>query len=1362
MATEAANPVVERLDVDNYATWKSRMKFLLITKGLWTAIAGEESPTFDVDQKALALIGLYVKEHHLPLLERCGSAKEAWATLESTYQAKSNARKLQLRKELTQLKMGPAEPLTKYVARAKELQDQLSAAGHAVGDQEVAWSVLAGLPAVYDTVVTILETTTTGEMTLEDILPKLLQTEQRAHLERPLDAALTAQGPAGTGGRIGGGFDGGRRQPETRICYYCKKPGHIARECRKKKRDLQGGPRGQQHGQTGQQRPHVALTAAEPVVSTRLAAAEAPRDAAATSAATPLAAAAQHVPHPAGSLTALPPGSTQPWVLDTGASRHMTADRGSMFNLKPLPEPVAITFGNGGIGTATASGSVLIHTPQVTFHLTEVLLVPEATESLISVRRATACGLEFKFTTGGCEIWSKAGKRLHTVHGSGDIYTLTGTRDLLPLSAVVAATAKETPELWHRRFGHLSYDGLAKLASGMVTGIKTTVNEFQAAASGAPPCGPCELGKGHRLPFKPSTSATTKPLELLHTDVCGPMPVASLGGSNYFVTVLDDYSGLAMVQPMARKSETAAAIKATIALMETQTGLTLQRLRCDNGSEYINTELTTFCTDKGIRLQTTVRYTPEQNGKAERLNRTLMDKVRPMLVDGGLPKALWAEALATAVHVRNRSPTTGKALTPWELFFGEKPDVSHLRTFGARAWALTPKALRNKLDPVSEPGRLVGYPANTKGYKILLDSGRIIISRDVTFDETTRHSPPGANAVPIDVISTEPVGADSQPPTQGEHGGGLAGPAGAGVDPLTGMGGTGEAAPAGGAAPTAGTAPAGRQPQPQQQPVRQLPPRSARNRPAEVWGDDAYKITGRANVATIQEPATMEAALASDQADQWREAMDEEMASLLANDTWTLMPTPRGVTPIPVKWVYKLKRDAAGNIDRFKARLVAKGFRQREGIDYEEVFAPVTKYATVRTVLATAAALDLEIHQLDIKTAFLNGELEETVYVAQPPGYEESGPGYSCRLNKALYGLKQAPRAWHLTLKEKLEAMGFTESSADPGLFTKASGTPAAIYLLVYVDDILITTVSGPGLTETKAAIMAEYDARDLGEATFFLGMDIMRDRSQRTIKLAQGRLTADLLTKYGMTEAKPTGTPLSTNTKLTADGEPLDVCTYGYAQLVGSLMYLSICTRPDISQAVGALARYMANPTVAHWQAAKTVLRYLAGTADFGITFGAGTPGLTAYCDADYAGNTDNRRSTTGYVFILHGGAITWSSRQQPTVAASTTEAEYMAAAAATKEALWLRKLLTDLGHTTDTIAICADNQSAIKLLKNPIFSPRSKHIDVIWHFARERVARKEITFTYTKTDHMVADALTKPVPPTKFAFCRNGMGVN
>ena len=303
-----------------------------------------------------------------------------------------------------------------------------------------------------------------------------------------------------------------------------------------------------------------------------------------------------------------------------------------------------------------------------------------------------------------------------------------------------------------------------------------------------------------------------------------------------------------------------------------------------------------------------------------------------------------------------------------------------------------------------------------------------------------------------------------------------------------------------------------------------------------------------------------------------------------------------------------------------------------------------------------------------------------------------------------------------------------------------------------------------PGIEATipiKGQLMSAFEARDLGEATFFLGMSIVRDRDNRTIKLAQERLTSDLLSKYSMLEAKALSTPLSPSIKLTKEGEPLDRETYGYSQLVGSLMYLSVCTRPDIAQAVGALARYMAQPTAAHWQAGKGVMRYLAGTANYGITFGGTRSGLEAYTDADYAGDIDTRRSTTGYVFILNGGAISWSSRLQQTVAASTTESEYMAAASATKEGLWLRKLLSEMQLDITIIDIKADSQSAIKLLKNPVFSMRSKHIDVIYHFARERVMRGEVRFHYIRTDLMVADALTKPVPASKFHFCRSAMGV-
>ena len=379
----------------------------------------------------------------------------------------------------------------------------------------------------------------------------------------------------------------------------------------------------------------------------------------------------------------------------------------------------------------------------------------------------------------------------------------------------------------------------------------------------------------------------------------------------------------------------------------------------------------------------------------------------------------------------------------------------------------------------------------------------------------------------------------------------------------------------------------------------------------------------------------------------------------------------------------------------------------------------------------------------------------------QPPGYAVGGSNKACHLRTTLYGLKQSPRAWYSNLRSQLEAIGFKASSADPGLFIMKTDCGAWTYVLIHVDDILI---AGPteGVVMVKNKLAEVFKIKDMGESSFYLGMDIIRDRAMKTLLLTQKRYVADLMDKFSSSQAKPKKVPLSPATKLTKAGEPMDQTDVSYSEIIGSLMYLSVCTRPDVSQSVGALARYMANPTEDHLAAAKHVLAYISGTRDFGLFYG-GTDLLEiqGYADSDFAGDTDTRRSTTGYAFRLNGAVISWQSRLQPTVAQSTTEAEYMAAGAAVKEALWLRKLLPEFGMMLGPVPIYGDNQAAIKLLRNPISCVRTKHIDVVHHFARERVARSEVTFTYISTEEMVADVLTKILPRGKFEQCRLGLGV-
>ena len=392
----------------------------------------------------------------------------------------------------------------------------------------------------------------------------------------------------------------------------------------------------------------------------------------------------------------------------------------------------------------------------------------------------------------------------------------------------------------------------------------------------------------------------------------------------------------------------------------------------------------------------------------------------------------------------------------------------------------------------------------------------------------------------------------------------------------------------------------------------------------------------------IPEPGTYEEAVSSPQAELWIAAMDEELASLMKHGTWDVVDTPAGVKVLGVKWVFKIKRDDKGNIERFKARLVAKGYEQVAGRDFDQVFAPVSKFSTLRVLLAVVAARDLELHQLDIKTAFLQGDLEEEVYIQQPPGYP-LGAGKVCLLSKALYGLRQAPRAWHKKLDSALVQMGYKASTGDPSLYFDGE-----TYLLIYVDDILIASASMAAVSRLKEQLAAAFEVKDLGEAHTYLGISITRDRKMRTLTMNQERMILGLLEEFGLKDCKGRNVPLTAGLVMCkGDGTLLPEREKGrYMRLVGCMNFLNTCTRVDIAYAMSSLSRYMSCPTTVHWAAAIGVLKYLAGTSQVGLGFGGKELKYEAYCDANYAADPDTRKSTTGFVFMLGGGAVSWCSK--------------------------------------------------------------------------------------------------------------------
>ena len=466
------------------------------------------------------------------------------------------------------------------------------------------------------------------------------------------------------------------------------------------------------------------------------------------------------------------------------------------------------------------------------------------------------------------------------------------------------------------------------------------------------------------------------------------------------------------------------------------------------------------------------------------------------------------------------------------------------------------------------------------------------------------------------------------------------------------------------------------------------------------------------------------------------------------------------------KWVFKVKRDADGGVSRYKARLVAQGYSQAAGIDYNEVFSPVARATTIRSLLAVANIYDLEIHQMDVTTAFLNGTLDHEIYMEQPRGFvDASKADYVCKLKKGLYGLKQAARCWNNTLTQYLISEGYIKSTADECIYFKVNDDGSFVLFPLYVDDLFPISNNTQFLIEEKRKIKAKFQMVDNGDIHYVLGMQISRNRANTVLTIGHPNYLLSILKRFKMERCKPVATPLEAGRKFQkttdADQEFHDISLY--QQAIGCLTYAATTTRPDIAAAVSCLSQYMSRPSTEHWIGVKRVLRYLRGTSNYGLRFAACTVNeLVGYSDSDWAGDVDTRRSTSGYSFFLGASLISWSSKRQPTVAKSSTEAEYVALSAAAQEAIWLRRLLIDLrSPSVHPTVINEDNQGAIELSRNPKHHSRVKHIDIAYHFARERVESGEIEVVYCPTDSMIADVMTKGLPRTQFEKFRSLMGV-
>ena len=1031
------------------------------------------------------------------------------------------------------------------------------------------------------------------------------------------------------------------------------------------------------------------------------------------------------------------------WYVDSGASQHMSPKREWFVGFEPIPAR-KVFMGDDSFKEAVGVGSIVVgmvlNNGIVYGKLESVLYVPGLARNLFSVSKATSRGLHVDFTGEECIFRNKLGAIVARGTREERLYKLLTTKrpevECAQISDGVefrkSGSHHEVSKLalWHQRLGHLGVQNVKLLQSkNLVVGMDL------GDACELPFCEGCVEGKLHRLPFpRGESTRASSLLEIVHSDLCGPMRSESLGGARYVLTFIDDKSRKVFCYFLKSKSEVLERFKNFKAFVENDVGKRIKVLRSDNGGEYCSLEFKSFCESHGILHQKSAPYTPQQNGVAERMNRTLVESARCMIHAKDLPYKFWAEAVATACYVRNRSPTTAvDGETPEEAWSKTKPSVEHLRVFGCVAYAHVPKELRGKLDSKSEKCIFVGYCGESKAYRLYnMKSGKIIKSRDVVFNEASK-----SEAITKDGEVTYVEGVvcpELEEPSVIGSGPTIESPSTSGVQEESAESEHDEEMR-------------------EEEDAPQPPRRSQRERrtPTEWWKSTA-EVASIAN--NSEEPSCLSEAFARGDRKQWEKATDEEYKSLVDNKTWVLTELPKERKTIGCKWVFRIKRNADGSVDRYKARLVAKGYSQIEGIDFSETFAPVAKFTSIRILLAVGATQDMEIHQMDVKTAFLNGDLDEEIYMEQPEGYKPPGKEHLvCKLQKSLYGLKQAPRAWYQKIDKYLASQGFDRLDSDHSVYVFHVHMNVVMVAL-YVDDLILVGKHLEDVVKVKSILSNRFEMKDLGEIKYCLGIQVDRDRESRVIRLSQQKFVEEILRRFNMDQCNSVTTPIDIGHRLNSGQAPqskeeeVSMVSIPYRQAVGSLMYVMVGTRPDIAVAVGAVAQHMQQPGEAHWIAVKRIFRYLKGSTNVCLSYSNhGTSSiLQGFVDSDWGGSLKERRSTSGYAFIFGGGAVSWKSKKQPTVALSTTEAEYMAATQATKEAIWLRRFLQEIGlQQNGPTPIHSDSQGSIALIKNPVHHARTKHIDIQHHFVREKCESEEVEFIYCSTAEMAADVLTK-----------------
>lgn len=1338
---------IEPLNAENYDTWKLQMRAILIKNDLWAYVDDTiKCPTSDAeakawktqDQKASADIMLAMSPSELGLIAECKTARQIWLRLESTYQSKGPARKATLLKRVALSRMRETDKVRDHLNEFFDAVAKLKEIGVSIGDELLAILILYSLPDSYETFRCALETR--DELPNPEILRvKILEeSESRKSKEgKEQSDALYVKKDQQKSKPVKNKQNGG--------CFKCGKVGHFARNCRAKNNNK--NPQTAQRVEEGKKKPNVCFTSSESAFSC--------------------------------------PDNITKWCLDSGCTSHMSSSKYLFKDMSSINQSLNLANNNSTKISAIGNVEIVINDQggDTNLQLKDVLYVSDLRTNLLSVSKITDNGYEVKFRKEDAIVTDKNNTVCLRAERIGNLYYMKNQE----IANVVEA--KNDLDIWHYKMGHLNERDLKDMAkSDDIYGLSFK-NELKLS-----PCKICITEKQTRASFpKVRNDKCTDLLEIVHSDVCGPMRCPSNSGAKYFVTFIDEKSRWCEVYFLKQKSDVFEAFQKFKASAENYTGKKIKALQSDNGREYCNREFDSYLEKSGIKRRLTTPHTPQQNGTAERKNRTLIEMSRCMMKHAGSPPSFWAEAVSTACYIRNRCVTKATGEIPYKVWTNKKPTVVHMKIFGTKGYVLNKNPSKSKFESRSEECIFVGYSSESKAYRMWNPRKRdVVISRDVKFISEKGFDNSYDEIYDFENDSVEfevqPNSQEAERVETGEIENNSDDEDNPEVYTET---------------PTKGKRGRGRP---------KLQRLGLRGRPRKLFQtakdienyeetqsdqfEDNIEECEFALLSNINDPTSLNEAMETQDSKDWQIAFEEEYLAQIRNNTWEIVDRPDQRQIIGNRLVFRTKDDGNARTKK-KVRLVAKGYAQRPGEDFHETYSPVARFSSIRLLAALSAEFNLEIHQMDVITAYLNGNLDADVYMQIPDELANvlekvvSGKllGSSnaktngkqmketaqrwlealrntrnpvCLLKKALYGLRQSGLMWYHKLTKKLVEMGLKPTKQDPCLFSKREGD-SIILILIYVDDLLIAS-NEPGWIKTiKKSLFQSFDMKDIGTVKRCLGIDFQQNLTSSEVFLSQSNYAEVILDRFGMTNCKPSSTPIEANCKLSLPPSKDEsvMSKFPYQKLIGALMYLAVTTRPDIAYAVNFMSQFNSNYTEEHWKIVKRILRYIRGTIDFGLQFEKTNMALYGVVDADWGSNISDRRSYSGYAFILGGSAISWEARKQRTVSLSSTEAEYIAIAEATKEALYLRGILKDIGIDNEDVTLFNDSQSAQKLIKNFGYSARTKHIDIRHHFVRDCLQNHDITLEYLPTENMPADILTKGLTRNKHELCSKNLGL-